>query len=221
MTRQARTSRLDVDFVVQFEQKRIALQLVGSPGEVIGLVGPNGAGKTTVLRVIAGLSAVDEGYVRVGDLLCDEVATNTFVEPAKRNVGMVFQDYRLFPQMTALQNVAFGLRTVARGRSFTKESAQRHAQEWLERLGLGGFGGHFPEQLSGGQSQRVAVARALAISPDVLLLDEPLAALDEDSSVSIRNDMRTYLSDFRGVVLLVSHSSVDIHELTSRTIHLA
>jgi molybdate transport system ATP-binding protein len=212
---------LDADFVVQFEQKRIALQLVGGPGEVIGLVGPNGAGKTTALRVIAGLTAVDEGYVRLGDKLCDDSVTNTFMEPAQRNVGMVFQDYRLFPQMTALHNVMFGLRTAARRGTYSSSSARGKAEEWLRRVGISDVQGHYPSELSGGQSQRVALARALATEPTVLLLDEPLAAIDEQSTVDIRNDLRTYLADFAGVVVLVSHSSVDLEKLATSTIQLA
>jgi molybdate transport system ATP-binding protein len=139
-----------------------------------------------------------------------------FVEPADRPVAVVFQDYLLFPNMTAVDNVAFGLR--ARGRS--RSEARARAMEWLERVGLGDHAQHRPRQLSGGQAQRVACARALATEPRLLVLDEPLAALDVGTRGDVRRDLRRHLATFDGVRLLVTHDPVDAHSLADRVVIL-
>jgi molybdate transport system ATP-binding protein len=150
------------------------IDLEAKAGEVVAILGPNGAGKTTLLRCLAGLQPIDEGRISLGDMILDEPATDTFVAAEHRPVSVVFQDYLLFAHLSALDNVAFGLRA----RGMPRNKAREQAGEWLERLGLTDHAQHRPATLSGGQQQRVALARALATNPKLLLLDEPLAALD-------------------------------------------
>ena len=175
------------------------------PGQVLGVVGPNGAGKTTLLRLIAGLTAVDSGVVRLGDTVLDETATDTFVPVEQRRVSFVFQDYRLFPHMSVADNVAFPLRC----RGLGKARARSAIDPWLARLDLTDLAHRHPQQLSGGQAQRVALARALAASPQVLLLDEPLAALDAQTRLDVRGELRRHLAHFGGVCLLVTHDPLE------------
>ncbi|HVN85031.1 MAG TPA: ATP-binding cassette domain-containing protein, partial [Candidatus Binatia bacterium] len=158
-------------------------------GEVVAVLGPNGAGKTTLLRALAGLLPLDEGRVVLGDVILEDVAARTFVPPERRPIGVVFQDYLLFPHLSALDNVAFGLRCGGLGRS----EARRRAFEWLERVGLAQQSALKPAALSGGQAQRVALARALAVGPRLLLLDEPLSALDIRTRADLRRDLRRHL----------------------------
>src|SRR5205085_7876386 len=128
----------------------------------------------TILRALAGLQPIDRGRITINGRVVDDSAADVLVAPQDRRVGVVFQDYRLFAHLSALDNVAFGLRC----RGTSRPEARRTAREWLERLDVADHAGHRPAALSGGQAQRVALARALATEPDVLLLDEPLAAID-------------------------------------------
>ncbi|MGH9209653.1 MAG: ABC transporter ATP-binding protein [Acidimicrobiales bacterium] len=181
----------------------IALEV--GDGEIVALLGPNGAGKTTALRAVAGLQPIDAGRIVVGEQTLDDPAAGVRVPTARRPIGFVFQDYLLFPHLSALDNVAFGLR--ARGRS--KADARAVAQTWLERFDLGAHAVAKPRTLSGGQAQRVALARALATDPHLLLLDEPLAALDAQSRPHVRAELRRHLASFPGARLLVTHDPVD------------
>lgn len=183
-------------------------------GEVVALVGPNGAGKTTFLRCVAGLQAVDSGRITVDGRVLDDPADGAWVPPARRDVGLVFQDHLLFPRLTARDNVAFGLR--ARGAS--KAAARAAAGEWLARVGLADHADARPRALSGGQSQRVALARALAVEPRVLLLDEPLAALDVQARTQVRDELARHLATFRGARLLVTHELGDAVALADRLV---
>lgn len=188
--------------------------LTANAGEVVAIFGPNGAGKSTLLRCLAGLLPLDDGYIRLDGRVLDEPTTGTFVVPEDRAVGMVFQDYLLFPTMSALENVAFGLR--AHG---TKAAdARREAAHWIERVGLSDQGSQLPTTLSGGQAQRVALARALAPRPQLLLLDEPLAALDAGTKTQLRRELRQHLLAVQGVRLLVTHDPVDAYALADRVI---
>ena len=184
------------------------------PGEVVALLGPNGAGKTTVLRAIAGLVPLDGGRVVLDGRVIDDPATGTWVPTERRPVGYVFQDYLLFPHLSALDNVAFGLRS----RGASKSEARHRAGGWLERVGLTGVGATRPGALSGGQAQRVALARALAPEPRVLLLDEPLAALDAQTRVQTRRELRRTLAGFEGIRLLVTHDPVEAVILADRLV---
>ena len=185
------------------------VRLSADPGEIIAVVGPNGAGKTTLLRALAG--TVDAaGPVHVGEADWEGLPSY------RRSVGLVHQEHALFPHLTALQNVAFG----PRARGMRRGEAEERAQDLLDRLGVGNLGGRRPEQLSGGQSQRVAVARALATDPEVLLLDEPFAALDVSVGQALREELGAHLAGFRGVTLLVTHDAVDVFTLAHRLLVL-
>jgi molybdate transport system ATP-binding protein len=185
-------------------------------GEVVALLGPNGAGKSTVLRCIAGLIAVDRGRIELDGDVLDDASAGTFVAPERRRVGVVFQDYLLFGHLSALDNVAFGLRA----RGVGKTEARRRAGEWLDRMGLGSHARHRPRALSGGQAQRVALARALVTEPRVLLLDEPLAALDAGTRGEVRRDLRKHLDSFTGCAVVVTHDPVDAYAVADRVIVL-
>jgi molybdate transport system ATP-binding protein len=186
------------------------------PGELVALLGPNGAGKTTLLKILAGLLAPDRGRVLLDGHVLDDVATGAHVPVERRPVGYVFQDYLLFPHLSALENVAFGLRS----RGMHKRDARRHAREWLARVGLADHHDARPRALSGGQAQRVALARALATEPRLLLLDEPLAALDATTRLSTRRELRRQLDRYEGVRLLVTHDPLEAIALADRLVVL-
>ncbi len=190
------------------------VELGAGTGETVAILGPNGAGKTTLFRCLCGLAPIDEGVVTLDGEALDEPARRVFVEPERRPVAVVFQDYLLFPNLSALENVAFGLRA----RGVARAEARARAAAWLERVGLGDRAGHRPRALSGGQAQRVALARALAGDPRLLLLDEPLAALDAGARGTVRRDLRRHLSTFGGVRLLVTHDPVDAYALADRVV---
>ena len=192
----------------------IDVAIDAADGETVAVLGPNGAGKTTILRAIAGLLALESGRIEVDGLVLDDPAAGVFVPPAARPIGVVFQDYLLFPRMSALDNVAFGLRA----RGTPKPAARVAAASWLERFELAEHAGSRPQALSGGQSQRVALARALATSPRLLLLDEPLAALDARTRLRVRGELRRYLATFGGARILVTHDPVDAMVLADRVI---
>jgi molybdate transport system ATP-binding protein len=189
------------------------LELTIAPGEVVALLGPNGAGKTTALRALAGLLPLTAGHIRLDEETWDG-PPGVFVPTEHRPTGVVFQDYLLFNHMTALDNVAFGLR--ARGTSRT--NARATAQTWLTKVGLDDHRGKKPRALSGGQAQRVALARALATDPDLLLLDEPLAALDASTRVHIRAELGRHLAAYPGHTLLVTHDPLDAMVLADRLV---
>ncbi|MET9249339.1 ABC transporter ATP-binding protein [Nonomuraea sp. NPDC003709] len=177
-------------------------------GEVVALLGPNGAGKTTALRALAGLVALSGGEIVLDGRDLHPLAAE------QRPIGMVFQDYLLFPHLTALDNVAFGPRC----QGVPKAEARRTAAVLLERVGLADRAAAKPRQLSGGQAQRVALARALAVRPSLLLLDEPLAALDAHTRLEIRSHLRRHLADFDGATVLVTHDPLDAMVLADRLI---
>ncbi|WP_329463663.1 ABC transporter permease [Streptomyces sp. NBC_01431] len=186
------------------------LTLDAEPGTTIAVVGENGAGKTTLLRALLGLTPRAHAELRLGDL------DATALPPHKRGVAWVPQDGALFPHLTALANTAYGLR--AQGVSRTE--ARANAQHWLDRLGVGHLAQRKPAQLSGGQAQRVALARALAARPRLLLLDEPLAALDQTTRAHVRHTLRTHLDGFGGVCLIVTHDPVEAVSLADRVLVL-
>jgi molybdate transport system ATP-binding protein len=183
-------------------------------GVVLGVLGPNGAGKSTLLRAVAGLEELSRGSVGVGVHAWQQAGL--FVPAEQRRAGVVFQDYRLFPHLDVRDNVAFAARSGGQGRA----ASRAHAQEWLERLGLAELADRRPAQLSGGQSQRVALARALALEPEVLLLDEPMAALDAGARIDVRTFLRAHLGDFAGPVVLVTHDPLEAMVLADRLLVL-
>lgn len=182
------------------------------PGELLALLGPNGAGKSTILRCLAGLAPLDSGAITIDGTVVDDPAADILVEPEDRPIGFVFQNYLLFDHMSVLENVAYGLRA----RKTARAEARRVARSWLARVGLAEYADQRPRALSGGQAQRAALARALATSPRLLLLDEPLAALDVATRASVRRDLRRYLESFDGMRVLVTHDPVDAYALADR-----
>ena len=192
------------------------VELDAQPGETVVLLGPNGAGKTTVLRVIAGLLALDAGRVVVDCKVLDDPTSGAWVPTERRPIGYVFQNHALFPHLSALENVAFGLRA----RGARRREADQQAQAWLERVGVAEHAGARPGALSGGQAQRVALARALVLEPRVLLLDEPLSALDATARVDTRRELRRRLEAHKGVRVVVTHDPVDAMTLGDRVIVL-
>ncbi|AVH98894.1 molybdate ABC transporter permease subunit [Streptomyces sp. WAC00288] len=186
------------------------LALAAEPGTTIAVVGPNGAGKTTLLRALLGLTPRARADLRLGD---EDV---TALPPHRRHVAWVPQDGALFPHMSALANTAYGLRA----QGVARAEARREAQAWLDRLGVGHLGHRKPAQLSGGQAQRVALARALAARPRLLVLDEPLAALDQTTRAHVRHTLRTHLAGFGGVCLIVTHDPVEAVSLADRVLVL-
>jgi putative spermidine/putrescine transport system ATP-binding protein len=182
------------------------LSLDLAAGELVSLLGPSGCGKTTALRIVAGFEAADEGRVVVDGKDITGVPAN------RRDMGMVFQAYSLFPNMTALGNIQFGLRL----RDVPAASRKRRAAELLELVGLEPHAAKYPHQLSGGQQQRVALARALAIRPKILLLDEPLSALDAKVRVTLRDEIRRIQSELGITTLFVTHDQEEALALSDR-----
>ena len=182
------------------------LNLTLAPGELVALLGPSGCGKTTALRVLAGLEDADDGQVTVGGKDLTKVPTN------RRNMGMVFQAYSLFPHLTAVQNVEFGLRL----RKIGATDRHKRAGDALELVGLSTQADRYPHELSGGQQQRVALARALAIRPAVLLLDEPLSALDAKVRVQLRDEIRRIQLEVGTTTLFVTHDQEEALAIADR-----
>jgi ABC-type sulfate/molybdate transport systems ATPase subunit len=171
----------------------------------LAVVGPSGAGKTTLLRAIAGLARPSQGSIRLGKETWFDSATD--LPPEQRSVGLVFQDYALFPHLTVEQNVAYG--------------GSNGVADLLGSFGLAHLARERPERLSGGERQRVALARALARGPRVLLLDEPLSALDTGTRRQVRSELAELLAEIRLPTLLVTHDEEDAAVLANRTVHLA
>ncbi|MBL7254068.1 ABC transporter ATP-binding protein [Paractinoplanes lichenicola] len=199
---------LAAQLVIKRDGFTLDVDLTAEPGEVVALLGPNGAGKTTTLRALAGLLPLDGGRITLDGVRLDGLA------PEQRRIGVVFQDYLLFPHLSALDNVAFGPRC----RRVPRAEARRRAQEWLTRVGLTEHVRKKPRQLSGGQAQRVALARALASEPRMLLLDEPLAALDARTRLETRAQLRGHLAAFPGATVLVTHDPLDALMLADRLV---
>jgi molybdate transport system ATP-binding protein len=203
---------LQATITAQLGSLALDVDLLVKPGELLAILGPNGSGKSTVLRAIAGLLPIDRGRITIDDDVLDDPERDVFVPPDRRPIGMVFQDYLLFAHLSALDNVAFGLRA----RGVAKVEARTRAAAWLDRVGLADHAGHRPGMLSGGQAQRVALARALAAEPRLLLLDEPLAALDAGTRTGVRRDLRRHLASFDGMRIMVTHDPVDVYALADR-----
>lgn len=183
-----------------------SLDLALQPGELVSLLGPSGCGKTTALRIAAGFEIPDTGIVSISS------SDITRTPPHKRNMGMVFQSYSLFPNLTVAQNVEFGLRT----RKIDKPKRDARVGEMLELVQLGDLGKRYPHQLSGGQQQRVALARALAVQPEVLLLDEPLSALDAKVRATLRDEIRRIQTELKTTTLFVTHDQDEALAISDR-----
>ncbi|MEY2627973.1 MAG: hypothetical protein RJB08_1732 [Actinomycetota bacterium] len=184
----------------------VSFDLAIQPGEFVTLLGPSGCGKTTALRIAAGFEEPTTGRILLGNV------DITRQPPHTRNMGMVFQSYSLFPHLNVLDNVGFGLKM----RGAPRQSIRRTAEEMLELVRLGDLADRFPHQLSGGQQQRVALARALAIAPDVLLLDEPLSALDAKVRTEIRDEIRSLTRRLGTTTIFVTHDQEEALGLSDR-----
>jgi molybdate transport system ATP-binding protein len=200
--------------VVERGDFRLQLDLDVAPGEVVALLGPNGAGKSTALAALAGAVPLSAGSVRLDDRVLADAGTGAIVDPSRRSVGWVLQDALLFPHLSAGENVAFGLRAGGMRRG---EATARAAEE-LGRLGIAELVHARSREISGGQAQRVALARALAPRPRLLLLDEPLAALDVEVRDSVRADLGERLRQHDGCTVLVTHDPVDAERLADRIV---
>ncbi len=200
-----RLGTLDLDVAIE-----------AAPGEIVAVLGPNGAGKSTFLRAVAGLVPLERGRVELDEVVLEDVAQRIQLPPERRPIGVVFQDYLLFPHLSALENVAFGLRA----RGVAAREARDRARSWLDRLGVGEYADVRPRALSGGQAQRVALARALAIDPRLLLLDEPLSALDASARGAVRRDLKRHLASFAGIRIVITHDPLEAVALADRLVIL-
>ncbi|HJU51810.1 MAG TPA: ABC transporter ATP-binding protein [Acidimicrobiia bacterium] len=190
----------------------LELSLSIPAGETVALLGPNGAGKSTAVAVLAGLLPIDTGRIALGETLLDDPQVGTFVPAHRREIGVLFQDGLLFPHLTVLENVAFGLRQ----RGVQSEMAHARAKDWLRLLGLAGLERRRTRELSGGEAQRVALARALVTEPKLLLLDEPLSALDVTTRAQLRRTLAEHLEGFPGPRLLITHDPTEAFLLADR-----
>lgn len=200
---QSRLERRDVEFDVAFED-----------GEVLAVLGPNGVGKSTLLLMIAGLLRPDRGRIEIGGTVVTDTSTGTFVPPHARGVAMLSQQAMLFPHMSAAANVAYAPRCKGRSRSAARAAAER----WLDAVGAVDLADRRPAQLSGGQAQRVAVARALAVEPRLLLLDEPMAALDVTAAPALRRLLRDVVRGDGRTAIIVTHDLLDALAIADKVI---
>ena len=208
------TRLLDAHLLVDRGGFRLDLPLTIAPGEVVALLGPNGAGKTTALRALAGLHPLSAGHLTLDGRDLDRPGHRAWVPTERRPIGVVFQEYLLFPHLSALDNVAFG----PRRQGLDRRQARQRAAGWLARMGLTEQARRKPRELSGGQAQRVALARALAVEPALLLLDEPLAALDARTRLDTRAQLHQHLAAHPGATLLVTHDPLDALVLADRLV---
>jgi len=202
-----------VDLALTKRFPGFTLDVAWTAGEgVVVLFGPSGAGKSVTLRCLAGLERPDAGRIAINGRTFFDAAAGVNLPPQARRLGYVFQGYALFPHLTVGENVAFGLR----GRPPAEQ--RRRAAEVIERLGLGGLEHRAPRELSGGQQQRVALGRALAVDPELLLLDEPLSALDAPLRRQLRDDLERTLRDWRVPTVLVTHDLSEAYQLADRVV---
>lgn len=202
---------LQIQSVTKKFDRTLALEEVSldiPEGEFVFLLGPSGCGKTTLLRIVAGLESPTSGRI------LQKGKEITHLSPAKRNIGIVFQSYALFPNLTVYQNIAYGLEN----RKLPKSHIQRRVSEMLEMVGLQGYETRYPAQLSGGQQQRVALARALAISPSLLLLDEPLSALDARVRANLRIEVARLQRQLGVTTIMVSHDQEEALTMADRVV---
>jgi len=190
----------------------LSVNLAVHKGETLALVGRNGIGKSTILSCIAGLVPLIDGEITLGTQTLDAPSTKVFVQPEHRNVGMVFQRLHLLPHLSVKRNIEFALKA--------RDLSTEASSEWLERLHISHLADRSVSTLSGGEAQRVALARALAPQPHVLLLDEPLSAVDAESRGSLRDVLATTLESFGGIAILVSHDADDVASLATAVMAL-
>ncbi|TQO23596.1 sulfate/molybdate ABC transporter ATP-binding protein [Paramicrobacterium agarici] len=211
-----RPHHLDAHVVVQRADFAVDVELNVPAGSRLAVLGHNGAGKTTLLHALAGLQPLTDGHVRLGDVELERPGSIRIPSHLRR-IGLLDQKPRLFPHLSALRNIAFGPRSLGRGRNASRQIAV----QWLERIGLQHRASAKPHELSGGQQQRVAIARALAASPEVLLLDEPLASLDAESTPGVRRMLVDELARTATTSVLVTHDLADAWQLADECVVLS
>jgi molybdate transport system ATP-binding protein len=205
---------LEADIKLRLSRLNLDAAFTVAPGEVLALLGPNASGKSTTLRALTGLLPLSGGRVTLDGTVLEDPAQHVRIPPEKRPISLMFQDYLLFPHMSALENVAFGLRSTGTD----KKVAREKASQTLARLGLDGVAEAKPGSMSGGQQQRVAMARALVTDPKLLLLDEPLAALDVSTKTDVRRLLRDVLRQSSAANVLVTHDLLDAVALGDRMV---
>jgi molybdate transport system ATP-binding protein len=205
---------LEADIQLRLSRLNLDAAFTVAAGEVLALLGPNGSGKSTTLRALVGLLPLAGGRVVLDGTVLEDPAQHARVPPEKRPISLMFQDYLLFPHLSALENVAFGLRS----KGTDKKAAREKASQTMARLGLDGLAEAKPGSMSGGQQQRVAMARALVTDPKLLLLDEPLAALDVSTKTDVRRLLREVLRQSSAANVLVTHDLLDAVALSDRMI---
>lgn len=183
--------------------------------EILVFFGPSGCGKTTTLKIIAGLKRMDKGYVCFDDKIFDDTDKKIFVKPQERKFSMMFQDYALFPHMSVFNNIIYGVKN-----SKDKETIKR-AEELLEKFNIKHLRNSFPLKISGGERQRVALARALMTEPNLILLDEPLSALDYEIRLKLGNELRSFQKDFKIPFLLVTHDHEEAKRIGDRILYIS
>ena len=188
------------------------LDLTIDDGDFMCLLGPSGCGKTTTVRMIAGLENITNGRIRIGDRVVDEPAVRTFVPPEKRDIGLVFQSYALWPHLNVADNVDYGLKL----RKLAKPERQKRVERLTQKLGIAQYRDRYPAQLSGGQQQRVALARMLAVNPKLMLLDEPLSNLDSRLRLEMRAELKRIHDEFEATVVFVTHDQWEAMTLATR-----
>jgi molybdate transport system ATP-binding protein len=207
---------LIIDGRIQRGECSFELQEEIFPGEVVAVLGPNGSGKSTLLSVVSGLLRLADGSMSLDGRCLDSSIDDVYVSPEDRNIGMMFQSLHLVSQMTAIDNVALALRAKGSSRNDARVVAQQH----LDAVGAAHLALRTASALSGGEAQRVALARAIATRPAVLLLDEPLSAIDAESKEALRAVLDGVLSTYSGITLLVTHDITDVDSLASRSIRI-
>ncbi len=210
------TGGLDAHVVARQGGFTLDVELTAAAGNVLAVLGPNGAGKSTLLRVLAGLQQLTAGHIRLDDTTVEEPSSRVRVPAQQRGSGLVPQASMLFPHLSVLDQVAFG----PRHQGASRQDARAEAWDWLRRTNLEDLADRRPAQLSGGQARRVAIARALAARPRILLLDEPLAALDVRAVLELRSFLHQHLSHFPGVTVLVTHDALDALVLADQLVVL-
>lgn len=198
--------RINIDIKKKLEDFSIDIQ-IKSDSRRIGILGASGCGKSMTLKMIAGIETPGEGHIRIGERVLFDSGKKINIRPQKRNVGYLFQSYALFPAMNVEQNIAAGLKG-------KKEDIMKRVREMTERFGIAGLEKRLPGELSGGQQQRTALARIMAYEPEVILLDEPYAALDMFLRDRLQQELSDMLKDYTGTVLLVSHNRDEIYRFS-------
>lgn len=211
------------DFSLQAQvsagKKRFNLDIsCQSKAHRLAIIGPSGSGKSLTLQLLAGLLPPAQGYVRINGQTYDDTAQKIWLPPQQRQVGLMFQDYALFPHLTVAQNIAFGLQHGWHNPS--NRNLTESVLLWLERMRLQHISGHYPHQISGGQKQRTALARACIARPKWLLLDEPFSALDADLRQQMRQLVGELQSELSVPMLIISHDSADTQALADEVLHM-